>query len=253
MSHYDEQREEYAKGQREYGGLQELRTGGLLGHNRDQTDKSGHRGQKYRPETANRRGDDRLWRAEAFPLEPPHVVNEYQIVIDHNPGGGTNPGTTYEVSDKFKIFIPSGRAINPVSGDNWEGKGIAPDVAVDEDEALNVAHLMAVKKLLEKADSEDKSAFYKWDLKEIKANQQPVNPETNTLRSYTGSYGSKVTLEDGQLIYHAYNDSFKLIPMGDDEFMLPNVPYKRIKFSKDRKSLTEASNLFPDLVREREK
>jgi hypothetical protein len=179
---------------------------------------------------------------------------ERATIIGEHTGGGANPGTTYEVSDKFKIFIPSGRAINPVSGDNWEGKGIAPDVAVDEDEALNVAHLMAVKKLLEKADSEEKKAFYKWDLKEIKANQQPVNPETNTLRSYTGSYGgSKVTLEDGQLIYHAYNDSFELIPMGDDEFMLPNVPYKRIKFSKDRKSLTEASNLFPDLVREREK
>lgn len=174
-------------------------------------------------------------------------------IVGKNTGGGANPGRFYEVSDKFSIFIPSGRAINPVSGDNWEGKGIAPDVAVDEDEALDVAHLMAVEKLLKKTTSEEKKAFYEWELKEIKAKQQPVSLDNKMLKSFTGSYGgNNVSLENGQLVFHAYDDSFRLIPMGNDEFFVEHVPYKRIKFSKDRKSLTEESNLFPPIVRQRD-
>ena len=174
-------------------------------------------------------------------------------IVGENTGGGANPGRIYTVSEKFKVFIPGGRAINPVSGDNWEGKGIAPDVAVDEDEALNVAHLMAVEKLLKNTDSEEKKAFYEWELKEIIAKQEPASPDKKVLKSYTGSYGdTEVKLKDGKLIYLAYDNNLDLLPMGNDEFMIKEVPHKRIKFSKDRKSLTEASNLFPSVVRQRD-
>lgn len=174
-------------------------------------------------------------------------------IVGEKTGGGANPGRVYKVSDKFNMFIPSGRAINPISGDNWEGKGITPDVAVDEDEALDVAHLMAVEKLLQETDSPEKKKFYEWDLKEIKATQNPESVDREVLKSYTRSYGgNKVSFEEGKLIYHAYNDSFELLPMGNDEFMLKKVPYKRIKFSKDRKSLTEDSNLFPSKVKQRD-
>ena len=37
------------------------------------------------------------------------------------------------------IFIPTGRAINPVTGANWEGTGVEPDIKVDADKALKVA------------------------------------------------------------------------------------------------------------------
>lgn len=43
------------------------------------------------------------------------------------------------VGEAFEIFVPVGRAINPISKDNWEGTGIAPDIAVPADEALTVA------------------------------------------------------------------------------------------------------------------
>lgn len=173
-------------------------------------------------------------------------------IVGENTGGGANPGRIYTVSDKFNIFIPNGRAINPISNDNWEGRGIAPDVSVDEDEALKVAHLMAVKKLLKETISEEKKAFYEWELKEIIASQKPVLVPARKLQRFTGKYGSsKVSLENGQLIYHASHDKFKLTPIGGNEFLMEHLPYKRIKFAPDGSSLTEESNLFPPKTRQR--
>jgi len=54
-------------------------------------------------------------------------------------GGGANPGGMMPLPADLGIFIPTGRAINPVTKTNWEGTGVEPDVAVPEAEALTVA------------------------------------------------------------------------------------------------------------------
>jgi C-terminal processing protease CtpA/Prc len=54
-------------------------------------------------------------------------------------GGGANPGDTFPVDKYFIIFIPTGRAINPVTGTNWEGVGVKPEIEVPADKALEVA------------------------------------------------------------------------------------------------------------------
>jgi hypothetical protein len=62
-------------------------------------------------------------------------------------GGGANPGDVQRLSAHFSMFVPSGRAVNPVTHSNWEGTGVAPDVAVPADQALRTAQLMALKGL----------------------------------------------------------------------------------------------------------
>ena len=39
----------------------------------------------------------------------------------------------------MSVFIPTGRAINPVTGTNWEGTGVVPEKVVDADAAWTVA------------------------------------------------------------------------------------------------------------------
>jgi C-terminal processing protease CtpA/Prc len=46
--------------------------------------------------------------------------------------------------------VPSGRAINPYTKTNWEGTGVTPDVNVPADQALKVAQVAALNKLIEK-------------------------------------------------------------------------------------------------------
>lgn len=60
-------------------------------------------------------------------------------------GGGANPGGTRRASDHFNVWVPIGRAINPVTGTNWEGVGVKPDVPASSLMALHRAHLMALQ------------------------------------------------------------------------------------------------------------
>lgn len=60
-------------------------------------------------------------------------------IIGETTGGGAHPGKNININDRFRIFIPTGRAINPVTGTNWEGTGVKPDIEIDADQALEKA------------------------------------------------------------------------------------------------------------------
>jgi hypothetical protein len=45
--------------------------------------------------------------------------------------------------------MPSGQAVNPVTGGSWEGVGVKPDGAVPAPQALSKAHRLAVQRLLD--------------------------------------------------------------------------------------------------------
>lgn len=64
-------------------------------------------------------------------------------LIGETTGGGANPGDEMAVNERFAIFVPTGRAINPVTGTSWEGVGVKPDVAVDASAALDSALVRA--------------------------------------------------------------------------------------------------------------
>ena len=81
-------------------------------------------------------------------------------IIGETTGGGAHPGGMQRVSDHFGVWVPSGRAINPITGTNWEGTGVEPDVKVPADQALETAHLSAVRALLDTAtDPERRQAL----------------------------------------------------------------------------------------------
>jgi len=67
-------------------------------------------------------------------------------IIGETTGGGAHPGGMVRLADHFGAFIPTGRAINPISKTNWEGTGVEPDIKVPKDQALKTAHLMALQK-----------------------------------------------------------------------------------------------------------
>lgn len=71
-------------------------------------------------------------------------------IVGESTGGGAHPGGDFSVTPHFRVFVPSGRPINPISGTNWEGTGVEPDVAVPQEEALETAYQLALKDVLAK-------------------------------------------------------------------------------------------------------
>jgi C-terminal processing protease CtpA/Prc len=70
-------------------------------------------------------------------------------IIGETTGGGAHPGDVFRIDAHFGAFIPTGRAINPISGTNWEGTGVTPHIEVPQEDALKTAYSMALKKVLE--------------------------------------------------------------------------------------------------------
>jgi len=79
-------------------------------------------------------------------------------IIGETTGGGAHPGGFERLSEHFGAFIPTGRAISPITKTNWEGTGVEPDIRVPRDQALKTAHLLALNKALEKAKDENLKA-----------------------------------------------------------------------------------------------
>ena len=67
-------------------------------------------------------------------------------IIGETTGGGAHPGGGFRISEHFGMFVPTGRAISPITKTNWEGTGVTPDINVPADQALLVARIMALKK-----------------------------------------------------------------------------------------------------------
>lgn len=100
-------------------------------------------------------------------------------IVGETTGGGAHPGGVERLNDHFSAFIPVGRAINPITKDNWEGKGVSPDVAVPAEKALFTARRLAIEKMLSTASDPRAKTRLKEVLEELQ--QEEAGEKKTTL------------------------------------------------------------------------
>lgn len=66
-------------------------------------------------------------------------------LIGETTGGGAHPTKGFPISAAVHIAVPHARSVSPVTGTNWEGTGVIPDVPVAADEAYRVAYEKALR------------------------------------------------------------------------------------------------------------
>ena len=71
------------------------------------------------------------------------------IIVGERTKGGANPGMVIRITPEFEAFIPMGRAIHPLTGTNWEGVGVQPDVETVGDNAFQVAYRKALSHIVD--------------------------------------------------------------------------------------------------------
>jgi retinol-binding protein 3 len=134
------------------------------------------------------------------------------LVVGEVTGGGANPGGPVPLGHQFVVNMPGAYAKNPVTGTNWEGVGVQPDVAVPAAKALSKAHGLAVERLL--ADASDPRARSVLEAITMKLASIEEAESAPTMRlanaQIVGTYvlqgmpGTAVTLleKDGRLMQH---------------------------------------------------
>jgi Peptidase family S41/N-terminal domain of Peptidase_S41 in eukaryotic IRBP len=79
-------------------------------------------------------------------------------VVGERTGGGAHPCERFRVHPHLRATIPVAQSVSPVTGGNWEGSGITPDVVVPASEALETAHRLALAALARRPDEPEPAA-----------------------------------------------------------------------------------------------
>ncbi|BDT58778.1 interphotoreceptor retinoid-binding protein [Massilia varians] len=68
-------------------------------------------------------------------------------VVGERTWGGAHPTRFYRIGEHFFVQMPNQRSISPITGTNWEGTGVTPDIAATPDQALAVAGKLMRRRL----------------------------------------------------------------------------------------------------------
>lgn len=163
------------------------------------------------------------------------------ILVGETTGGGANPGGGFPIEKMFVMFVPTGRAINPITKTNWEGVGVVPHIKTPAPNALHRAQLELMKAI--KANN-PKARHLDWAMAGLEAKANPVSLNAKVLKSYAGDFTNrKVIFKDGALYYQRPSVSQKmrkLIPLTKTLFAVEGIDYFRIEFKKDAQGNVEA-------------
>jgi len=152
------------------------------------------------------------------------------VVVGEASGGGANPGGPAELGDGLSVFISGGTPINPITGKNWEGTGVIPDVAVPVGEALTRAQVLALAKLDAAQLGEPALTENRWALEALRSHPKIA---AETLAAYAGGYGPFVAAMDGErlTLRTGRRPPSVLAPLDEAGlFYVEGAPSRRVRF-----------------------
>lgn len=161
-------------------------------------------------------------------------------LVGETTGGGAHPVDGFLLEGgSHMVMIPVGRAINPITGTNWEGTGVSPHVEAPADEALDIAIDQALTGMAE-SDEPGKAEQAAWALTSLRAKRGGQAISEGAMLEIAGDYGERqVELRDGALWYsrgtaNAFSGQRKLVCVDDNTFVIDGVSDFKLVFNRER-------------------
>jgi C-terminal processing protease CtpA/Prc len=73
-------------------------------------------------------------------------------VVGERTRGGAHPREGFTVHPHLEVSVPVAKAVNPVSGTNWEGTGVTPEIELAAEVAFDAAYRSALEHVLGLSD-----------------------------------------------------------------------------------------------------
>lgn len=151
-------------------------------------------------------------------------------VVGETTRGGAHPVGFYQINEHVHVRLPVGRVVSPLTGTDWEGTGIVPDVASPADDAPRTAHRLALEALRPTTGDAEWAAFLGELAGELSAPAPtPVPAADVDPARYVGAYRSPmgplvVTSDAGRLWARRGDEApLALTPRGPDTFEATDV------------------------------
>ena len=112
------------------------------------------------------------------------------VIVGANSFGAANNSKRFPISPGLVLSVSYNRPIHPLSGTNWEGTGVSPDLAVAPALALEAAEAAAIAELDARAPAESPlKPRYAWRLVWLQSRLQPPTVTAERLATLEGRYG----------------------------------------------------------------
>jgi hypothetical protein len=152
-------------------------------------------------------------------------------VIGERTSGGAHPVTRVPIDDRFMLQTPFGEIRDPVKGQDFEGVGVTPDIAVPASEAL----LAAQKVLLQgRVDAGDADA--RWAMVPIAFAISGQTASATDLDAAVGKYEGRALLRTATGLTYQWRDRFVLAldSIGKDLFAVQGTDDYRFRLVREK-------------------
>jgi len=170
---------------------------------------------------------------EAFPY---HLqAMERATIVGETTYGAGNPGGFMPAGEGFGVFVSNNRTQNPITGTNWEGVGVIPDVATSSDDALDAALVLAYGAILETAEEPAHRRTIEWAREAINARLAPPVFDIADHLDLVGRYGEREIYADGGQLMYRRGDlaGRRLIFLADDRYMIEGIEEFRVTVQRE--------------------
>jgi hypothetical protein len=152
--------------------------------------------------------------AEAFAA----LVKDYGVgeIVGETTAGAAYRNSFFPIAGQYLLSVSVGRGEVGPSKLDWEGTGIEPTVAIDAGNALEAAHMNALRKLAQNAPQPGRMMM------EAKATMlaAKLNPAqaAHPLAAYTGQFGDRAITAEGEALFSQRSN-------GPKTRLLPRLEY----------------------------
>ncbi|MFY8209629.1 MAG: S41 family peptidase [Caulobacter sp.] len=152
-------------------------------------------------------------------------------VIGERTAGGAHPVTRVPIDDRFMLQTPFGQIRDPVTGKDFEGVGVAPDIAGPASEALLVARKFLLQR---RADAGDGDA--RWALTPVLFALSGKAASAADLDAAVGDYEGRKLIRTATGLAYQWRDRFVLAldPIGEDLFAVQGADDYRLRLVRDK-------------------
>lgn len=152
-------------------------------------------------------------------------------VVGERTAGAANLGDDFDAGGGLYVFVPMDTPVDRVSGGNWEGVGIEPDLPTGSGQALTVARAAALRQILTAELPPAQARDASWALEALTADHRP---DPAAAAEFAGDYGNRTVLVDrgGLSLQRADWPPRRLLPVGPELFAVADDPSRRVGFER---------------------
>ncbi|HEX3126908.1 MAG TPA: S41 family peptidase [Thermoanaerobaculia bacterium] len=157
-------------------------------------------------------------------------------IIGETTGGGAHPVEIHQVQGyPVLLRLPYGRSVNPITGTDWEGTGVEPDIAVAASDALDVAHTRALDAVAAMTTDPARKAELELVRGVVEDRRHRVNLSAVERQAFAGSYGPLTVIAEGDALWARLGNGprVQFRPVGQDRFLVDDRDDFRIRFERD--------------------